>query len=173
MAEEAKEEAAEKPAGGGKKKLIMIIVAVLVLVGGGAGAFFVMGGSGSEEGGEEGEEGEEHGEEGEEGAEGEHGELPGAIMPLETFIVNLQVKGSFLKTTINLEFADPELPHSAENDMPKIRDAVIRVLTKKEAKEILTPEGKDKMRDEIKETVNQSLGSEDVVGVFFSEFIVQ
>ncbi|MCC6954309.1 MAG: flagellar basal body-associated FliL family protein [Deltaproteobacteria bacterium] len=171
MAEEAKEEAAEKPAGGGKKKLIMIIVAVLVLVGGGAGAFFVMGGSGSEEGGEEGEEGEEHGEE--EGAEGEHGELPGAIMPLETFIVNLQVKGSFLKTTINLEFADPELPHSAENDMPKIRDAVIRVLTKKEAKEILTPEGKDKMRDEIKETVNQSLGSEDVVGVFFSEFIVQ
>ena len=168
MAEAEKEEAAEKPAGG-KKKLIIIIAAVVLLIGAGAGAFFVMGSGG---GGEEGEEGEEeHAEEAE--GEGEHGEMPGAMMPLETFIVNLQVKGSFLKTTINLEFADPELPHSAENDMPKIRDAVIRVLTKKEAKEILSPEGKDKLRDEVKEAVNQALGSEDVVGVFFSEFIVQ
>lgn len=177
MAEKEKDKEKEGGEGeakkGGKKKLIIIIVGVLLLVGIGVGAFLVLGKSGKTEEGEEGAETEEAAGEEEGGEGGEHGELPGAIMPLETFIVNLQVKGSFLKVTINLEFAEPELPHSAETDMPKIRDAIIRVLSKKEAKDILAPEGKDKVRDEIKEIVNQTLGSEDVVGVYFTEFIVQ
>jgi flagellar protein FliL len=161
---------AEKPKGG-KKKLIIIIVAVLILVGGGAGAFMMMGGkddAAEEEGGEG-----EHGEEAAEGEEGVEGELPGAMMPLETFIVNLRVKGSFLKITMSLEFGEPELPHTAENDVPKIRDAVIRLLAKKDAQELLSPEGKEKLDDEIKDGVNQVLGSEDVVAVYITEFIIQ
>lgn len=169
MAEE-KEEKAEAPAKGGSKKLIIIIaVVVLVLVGGGVGAFFAFGKSkGGEEGTEEGAEGEGGGEEG-----AEEVDLPPAVLPLDTFIVNLQVKGSFLKTTLQLEFAEPEIPHTIEHDTPKIRDAIIRVLSSKAAPDILSTEGKEKLRDELKNAVNEALKSEDVVQVYMTEFIIQ
>ena len=171
MAEEekSKDDAAAK--GGSKKMLIIIIIAVLVLAGGGVGAFFAFGKSkGDAEGEEEGGEGEE-GEEGD-GTEEVH-DLPPAILPLDTFIVNLQVKGSFLKTTLQLEFAEPELPHSVEHDTPKIRDAIIRVLSSKAAPDILSTEGKEKLRDELKQSVNEALKSEDVIQVYITEFIIQ
>lgn len=168
------EEGGEKPAGGGgKKKLIIIIVAAVLVLGGGVGAFLAMSGKKAPEGEEATAEGEGGGDEAAAEGEGEQGELPGAIMQLDTFIVNLQVKGSFLKTTINLEFAEPELPKTAENDTPKIRDAIIRVMSAKSANEILVKDGKDKLGEEIKKVVNEVLESEDVVKVYFTEFIVQ
>jgi flagellar FliL protein len=87
--------------------------------------------------------------------------------------VNLQVKGSFLRTTIQLEFAEPELPHSIESDTPKIKDSVIRILSGKSSSELLTSEGKEKVRGEIREGVNEILGGEEVTQVYFTEFIIQ
>ncbi len=169
--DEGKEEAPKK----GGKKLIIIIALVVVLALGGAGAFFMLGGKKKAEG-EEGEE-EAPAEEEEAAAEGKggHGEggLSGSIYPLDTFIVNLQVKGSFLKTTIQLEFGEPGQPHTLESDMPKIRDTIIRIMSGKSAQDILSVEGKEKLREEVKEGVNNAMGSEDVVQVYFTEFIVQ
>ena len=169
----AKEEAPAEEAKpkGGSKKLIIIVAIVLVLVLGGAGAFFAMKGKAkpatetAEE--ETAAEGEEEG--GEEGGKS----LAPAILPLETFIVNLQVKGSFLKTTIQLEFVTPELPTTVENEVPKVRDSVIRVLSSKSSAEILTPDGKEKLRQELRDAINQALGSDDVAKVYFTEFIIQ
>ncbi len=170
MAEE-KKEGEEAPAGGKKKLVIILAVAVLV-IGGGVGAFLAMGSSDKHAEGEEGlEEGGEHGGEHGEGAEGIV--LPPAVLPLETFIVNLQVKGSFLRTTIQLEFAEPELPHTIENDVPKIKDAIIRVLSGKSSSELLTTEGKDKIRSEVRDSVNEILGGEEITQVYFTEFIIQ
>ncbi len=166
MADEEKKpegEAETKPKG--KKKLIIIIAVVLVLIVAGVGAFLAMSGS-KEEGEEEAEETEEH------AAEGE-GELPGAILPLEAFIVNLQVKGSFLKTQVQLEFVTPEPPHHVEAAIPKIRDSIIKVLTSRSAGDILANEGKEKLKEEIKNSVNELLGGEEVTQVYFTEFIVQ
>ncbi len=169
MAEEKEDKEAAAPKKGGKKMLIIIIVAVLVLGGGGVGAFFALGKSKGADG--------EDGAEGEDAEEGEGGEeeieLAPAVLPLDTFIVNLQVKGSFLKTSLQLEFAEPELPHTIEHDTPKIRDAIIRVLSSKAAPEILSTEGKEKLRDEIKHAVNEALKSEDVTLVYITEFIIQ
>ena len=174
--EEDEKEKPEEKAKGGKKKLIIIIAAVVLVVGGGVGALFAFKGSkGNKEGGEATAEGgagkAEEG--GAAGAEGEAAELPGAVFPLETFIVNLGVKGSFLKTQIQLEFATPELPANTENNVPKIRDAVIRILSSKNSADILSVDGKEKLREEIKNGVNEAIGAEDVVNVYFTEFIVQ
>ena len=167
-AEDKGEEGAKK----GKKKLLIIIVAAVLVVGGGAGAFFALGGKKAEEGADAG--GEEADAEGEAGAEGGEGvELPGAVVPLDVFIVNLGVKGSFLKTSIQLELATPEPGHDFERNIPKIRDAIIRVLSTRIASEILALEGKEKLREEVKKSINDALGSEDVTQVFFTEFIVQ
>lgn len=163
----AEEETGEEEGGGkgGSKKLILILVAVLVLGGGGVGAFLALGGSGNEEDGEFEDE-EEFEDEGE-------GVLPAAVLPLETFIVNLQVKGSFLKTTIQLEFAEPTLPPTVESDIPKIRDSVIRILSSKESADILSPDGKEALRQDLRDAVNETLGAEDVTQVYFTEFIIQ
>jgi flagellar FliL protein len=172
---DAKDEASEPKKG--KGKLVMIVAIVVVLVGGGVGAFFALGKSSKSE--EAGAEGEEHGDGGGEHGEGggEHGAegaaLAPAVLPLETFIVNLQVKGSFLRTTIQLEFAEPELPHTVESDVPKIKDSIIKILSNKSSAELLTSEGKEKARSEIRDGVNEVLGSEDVTQVFFTEFIIQ
>ena len=87
--------------------------------------------------------------------------------------MNLQVKGSFLKTTIQLEFAEPELPHTIEHETPKIRDSIIRVLSSKSAQDILSADGKEKLREELKDAVNTALKSEDVTEVYLTEFIIQ
>ena len=167
--EEKAEEAPKK-----SKKMLFIIIGVVVLILGGAGAFFALSG-GKKADGEEGEEGAEEEEPAaEHGAEGgEHGEVAGSIVPLDPFIVNLQVKGSFLKTVIQLEFGDPGQPHTFEADLPKVRDSIIRTLSSKQAQDILSIEGKERLREEVKNSVNNAIGSEDVVNVFFTEFIVQ
>ncbi len=168
--EEGEGKEGEKPAAGGKKKMIIIIVAVvLLLVVLGVGAVFVLGGKGHAEGEGEGEEAEAAAEE---EVTAEAGQLP-AIFPLEVFIVNLSVKGSFLKTMIQLEFLEPTLPPMIESDIPRIRDAIIRTLTAKTAAELLSSEGKEKLRGEIKDVVNETLGAEEIGNVYFTEFIIQ
>jgi len=173
MAAAEKEEKAEETPKK-SKKMLFIIIGVVVLALGGAGAFFALSGGKKAEG-EEGEEAEEEEAAAEHGSEGGggHGEVAGSIVPLEPFIVNLQVKGSFLKTVIQLEFGDPGQPGTFEADLPKVRDSIIRTLSSKQAQDILSIEGKERLREEVKNSVNNAIGSEDVVNVFFTEFIVQ
>lgn len=177
MSEEKKEEAAPAEAKPKSKKMLIIIIAVvLVLAIGGAGAFFMLGGSKDSEGDGEGGDEETAATEGagsEGGEAGHEGELPGALFPLDPFIVNLQVKGSFLKASLQLEFATPEPPPTIDGDVPKIRDSVIRVLASRAASEILNNEGKEKLREDIKAAANEAIGSEEVTQVYFTDFIVQ
>ena len=165
MAEET-QEAEEAPAsgGGGKKLIIIIVLVLIVLGGGGAGAFFAMSGGDASDEELDDEDFEE---------EVEDDLIPSAVLPLDTFVVNLQIKGNFLKVEMQLEFATPELPPTIENDVPKIRDSVIRLLSGKSAADILSAEGKENLRDELRDVINETLGADDIVDVYFTEFIVQ
>ncbi|MBP9837910.1 MAG: flagellar basal body-associated FliL family protein [Proteobacteria bacterium] len=167
MAEEEKDEkeSKEEKKKGGSKTLIIIIVVVVLLLGGGGAAFFILGKDKKGEG-EEDVAADEH-------EEGQHADSQPAILPLDTFIVNLQVKGSFLKTAIQLEFAQPEVPKAVEHDTPKIRDTIIRILSAKNAQDILTSDGKESLRQEIKKSINEVLKSEDITNVYLTEFIIQ
>ncbi len=139
---------------------------MLAVIAAGVGAFLALKGSRGEGGLEQ-----EDSADGT-GAERQAEQQP-AILPLETFIVNLQVKGSFLKTTMQLQLAQPELPPTVESDVPRIRDSIIRVLSSKSSSDILSTAGKEKLREEIRTAVNETLGAEDVTHVYFTEFIVQ
>lgn len=164
MAEEEKDKEEEGGKKGSKTKLLVIIILLVLLLGGGAGAFFlVKGKSGAAV--ENEEETEETFEEG--------GDLPGAIFPMEAFIVNLRDKGSYLKTTIQLELIDPEVPATMTTDTGKIRDSVINVLSSKTAEELLQPDGRTKLKTEIVAAVNETLGGDIVANVYITEFIIQ
>lgn len=180
--EGAKTEAKPK----GKKKLI-IIIAALLIVGGGAG-FFLLGGK---------KEVEKHAEEQHE----EERHL--ATAQLDPFIVNLSESSSFLKVTLLIEYdvgliskADPHsegggggggehgsggedkaggLPPIMEERKPMIRDAVIRVLASKKSAEVLSVDGKESLKQELVEAINEALGLDEgpIVAVYYTEFIIQ
>jgi flagellar basal body-associated protein FliL len=59
--------------------------------------------------------------------------------------------------------------------MPLLRDAIIGVLSAKSAKEVLSVDGKDLLKEEILEVVNEVLGFDEeiFVKVYFVEFLVQ
>jgi flagellar FliL protein len=56
-----------------------------------------------------------------------------------------------------------------------IRDSIIRVLSSKRASEILTSEGKERLKEELVEAINEASGLEEpaIVAVYFTEFLIQ
>lgn len=175
MADENKEEGTEE--GTPKKsklKLIIIIVVVLLLVVGGV-LFFVLGGQKKEE---------------------KPAEEPVITEQLEAskllpFVVNLKGGKNFLKLTMMVEYdvsllgkdvvvgesgdEGVPLPQPLFERLPMMRDAVLTVLSSKSSNFLLTVEGKETLKEELIESLNEALDMEEapVTGVYFLEFLVQ
>jgi flagellar FliL protein len=185
-AEENKEGGGEAPKKKSKKMLIIVAAAVLVLLLGGGGIAFALMGS-------------------KEKRPEEPKPPLLKVAKLESFMVNLGEPSAFIKAVILLEYdqnaldrviagkgsggghgygggaagggaPDPTaLPMHMKDREPMIRDAIIRVFASKKALEVLSPDGKDQLKEEIVESVNEALGYHEpvVTGVYFTEFIVQ
>jgi flagellar FliL protein len=123
----------------------------------------------------------------------------GIMMPLRERIVNLSDPGvmRYLKVSIVLEMADlklKELPKGEKykeaqehlkkdmaGTLPLIENELTGILTGKTSAELMSPEGKQKLRDDIKARVNKALEKhshdpkerEEVLTVYFSDFIIQ
>lgn len=187
-AEKKKEEGeGETPEGGaapapqaGKKKLALIIGAVVaLLVVGGAAAFFLSsGGKAAQPGTVESDAAgsdepvviPEGGDDTEELAEGE--EALGAIFPLEAFVVNLS-GGRFIRCQVQLEFTGREVPRKFYPRIVAVRDSLISLLASKTQDDLLNARGRDSLRDEIKDGVNEILRKEEVKRVYFTQFVIQ
>ena len=67
------------------------------------------------------------------------------------------------------------LPEFMAHKETQIKDTVIRVLSSKHTDEMLTGEGKERLKEELVEGVNEAVGLEDpaVNRIFFTEFIIQ
>jgi flagellar FliL protein len=182
--------AEEAPKPKGKKKLLIIVTVVMLLLGGGA-AFFLLGGKKEEPKKEE----EEHVEE-------VHHYKTAELEPfivnlsennrfLKTTIL-LEYDPKALEATGEHGSGGEEsgghgsgggeeggggkggLPEAMAGRLPMIRDAIIRVLSSKKVEEVLSGDGKEKLKEDLIESCNEAIGIEGaVVGVYFTEFIVQ
>ncbi|WP_331773871.1 flagellar basal body-associated protein FliL [Sulfurospirillum sp. 1612] len=99
----------------------------------------------------------------------------GPMYPMSAFVVNLlSENGSrFLKTTIDLEMDKSELSAELDKKKPLIRDIIIRVLSSKTFEEVSTMKGKDKLKDEIVNKINDVLADGHIKNIFFTDFVVQ
>ncbi len=99
----------------------------------------------------------------------------GEILALEPFVVNLaDPKGKrYLKVQIKLEVETAEALARTEKAAPKLRDLVIIMLTSLTFEEVMTPEGKIRIRDELLERFNQVMRPDRVKNIYFTEFVVQ
>ena len=177
--EKKEEGATEAPApnSGSKKKLLIIIGAVVaLLIAIGVPAVFMLkksdsgtellGADAAHEAGvvPEGHDDEDVLEEGEEAL--------GAIFPLETFVVNLQ-GGRFLRCQLQFEFETRDVPKRFFTKLVPVRDAVISILTKRDAEDVISEKGKNTLKSEVRETVNEILRKEEIKSVYFTQFVVQ
>lgn len=183
MAEEDRDEenteATEAPAKKGHKILFIVGGVILLLVAVGTPLVFMMIG-GEEQPSEaqlsedaatpkedlviEGFEDEDELDEGEEAI--------GAIFPLESFVVNLN-EGGYLRCQVQLEFATRDVPKRFYLRLVPVRDTLLDLLSSKTRKELLERKGREQLKDEVKERVNEVLRRADVDKVYFSQFLVQ
>ena len=171
MAEEAEEEdgAEEEEKKGLPIKLILIVVGVLALAGGG---YFAYTNFFQEEPVEELQK------EGE-GTDGEKAEgLPpglGVMFTMDPFVVNLAGSEGkrFLKVTTTLELSSPEVNPEFEENLQKITDSILVLLSSKSFEDVYSVQGKFKLKDEITTRVNRFLVVGHVKDAYFTEFIVQ
>jgi flagellar protein FliL len=98
------------------------------------------------------------------------------VLPLESFLVNLANADNicFVKATFQLGLEE-ELKEESKTPVAtaSIRDSVISLLSSKTAEQIMTPQGKDKLREEIRSRVNSISPKLKVIEVYIVDFVVQ
>lgn len=80
--------------------------------------------------------------------------------------------GRIIRVTVQLEVTDKKLPETMKEKNIVIADIIDSVLRSKTAEELLKPEGKEKVRKEIKDRLNEIFENK-VYNVNFGEFIIQ
>ena len=168
----------EKKPKGNMVLIIVVVLLVVLLVGGGAAAFLLLGGS--------------H-EEAATAADTSHQEVKsekkkstsskkstdhlaiGPMYPMAQFVVNLLSESGnrFLKVAVDLELSDPKLQPEMDHKKSLIRDIIIRTFSSKTFEEISTLKGKDKLKDEVLDKINENLSDGQVKNIYFTDFVVQ
>jgi len=99
----------------------------------------------------------------------------GEMFSLEPFVVNLAdpTGKRYLKIQIQIELENPKAVENAERAVPRLRDNVIMMMTALSFEEVMTPEGKIRIRDELLERFNVVLRPDRVRNIYFTEFVVQ
>ncbi|MDA8165315.1 MAG: flagellar basal body-associated FliL family protein [Desulfobacteraceae bacterium] len=99
----------------------------------------------------------------------------GELFSLDPFVVNLADPSGkrYLKVQIQLEMETKEAVGRATLATPKLRDMVIMMLTSLTFDDVMTPEGKIRIRDELLQRFNQVMRPDRVVNIYFTEFVVQ
>jgi len=147
---------------GGARWLILGVVAVILLGGGGGGAWWWL-----HRGGQV--------------AEAAPKEPPleaRGLLKFEPFMVNLADEGGsrFLKATLSLVVEDEATAKQLEASpvvVSRVRSDILELLTEQSAPALVTPEGKESLKNAIKARTAHALDNKKVIDVLFSEFVVQ
>ncbi len=106
------------------------------------------------------------------------------VLPLESFTVNLAdpEEGHYLRATLALG-VEGQLPSGGKTEgkgpetgavsMATIRDSILSVLTTCKSEELLTPEGKAKLKADLISALNRDVPALQARAVYFTEFLVQ
>jgi flagellar protein FliL len=156
-------EASPKP----KSKVLLFVLVGLVMLLGGSGAtwfFFV------------------HGKQAQAAAPKVEKPQAEYTVHLDSFTVNLadQEESHFLRATLDLGLGhapkgDPGKEGAENTGFPtaQTRDAILTVLSACKAEELLTPDGKNALKQRLLATLQQKVPEIDARNVYFTEFLVQ
>ncbi len=166
MSSEAVADGAEGATGGKSGKLKWIIIAVAVLAaGGGTYLFLGKGKSGAEPAREE--------------AKQSHAAaLYYKFEP--AFVVNFGDEGNsrYLQVTVEVMSRSAEVVEAVKGNEPAIRNDLVMLFSSQQYDVLMSPEGKDKLRQSALESIRtvvakEGTNPEEVEGVYFTSFVIQ
>lgn len=158
--------AAAAPKKSSKKLLIILVAAMLLLACAGGAAYYFLGkGNAAKDAS---------------GAPAHDPGKPPVFVTLEPFTVNLQGEQfgeQYLQVALTLQVADQGQVDQIKQYMPLLRSRLLLLLSGKRASELSTPEGKNKLAEEIVAQVKQPVAPaappQQVSAVFFTSFVIQ
>ncbi|NEV60497.1 flagellar basal body-associated FliL family protein [Thiorhodococcus minor] len=175
MAEKKKDEAAEVKGGSKLKWIILILIVVLLLaVGAGAAYYFLI--VKSDDQAEEAGDGSQ--------AQGAEAMAPAVQAPLiyhrlEAFTVNITAPGPvrFLRVKMTVVTRDEAVVAALDKHTPMIRNDLLSLLAGQEFATVNTSEGKDALREELKQSLTGILTKAgepaSIEEVLFTDFVMQ
>lgn len=112
--------------------------------------------------------------------DGSHALQVKAVLHLEGFVVNLAdtADNRFLRVGIDLGLENPPPANAGkggEGEVPtaRTRDSILAVLTTWHSDDLLAPEGKQKLKDELVRALRERVPELGVREVYFTDFLVQ
>ena len=172
------DEVVQKKPKGNMVLIIVIVLLVVLLIGGGAAAFLMLGGNHedpakAQAGAPQAQDVKT--EKKKSGKKSTDHLTIGPMYPMAQFVVNLLSESGnrFLKVVIDLELSDPKLQPEMDRKKSLIRDIIIRTFSSKTFEEVSTLKGKDKLKDEVLDKINENLSDGQVKNIYFTDFVVQ
>ncbi len=108
--------------------------------------------------------------------DGKHAEIgPSEVYLLEDIIVNPSGTGGtrFLSVSIGIEVTSKATVNLIEKREPIIKDALITILGSKTIEQLSDTREKEITRYQIKKRLEQLLKAEDILAIYFTDFILQ
>jgi len=98
----------------------------------------------------------------------------GKMVTLDQFTVNLTTPGSttpkYVRVNISLEVPGDEVEAELTQRMPQVRNAIIDLFNSKRPADVVSEEGRQYLKEEIRSALNGFMVSGKVKGVFFTNF---
>ena len=131
------------------KKFLLFLVVVSIFAGGGGVLFYFL-----------------------QKGESEHQDISTSlrIMELEPVVINLS-DGHYIRIAIALGYTGDE--SELKNKLPAVNDVLITTVGAMSSKELISPEGKELLKENLLLKINSVLSKVQVRNIFYREFIVQ
>jgi flagellar FliL protein len=101
-----------------------------------------------------------------------------SVLPLDSFVVNLQdpAGNGYLRVGIDLGLASAAKDDDKEKQaayLPRLRDTILGVLGSRSVDDLLTPDGKTKLKADLLQAIDARVPELQCKEVYFTEFLVQ
>lgn len=95
------------------------------------------------------------------------------VISLDTFLINLigDRGRKLVKVNMELELSGDGILDEVTKLKPRVRDMIITIISSKVYKDISTKDGKENLRNEIKDQINLFLTKGKIDKVFFTQFV--
>lgn len=101
-----------------------------------------------------------------------------SVLQLDSFVVNLQDPSGngYLRVSIDLGLASASKEDDKDKQatyLPRVRDTILGILGSRTVDELLTPDGKTKLKVDLLQAINSNVPELQCKEVYFTEFLVQ
>jgi len=104
-----------------------------------------------------------------------HGKATSMVYAVKDIVVNPAGTGGtrFLSVSFGFELGSPELANQFVEREPVVRDALITILSSKTVAQLTDAKQKEITRYQVKKRLEQLMGTDEITGVYYTDFVLQ